>query len=136
MHPRRATMNPARLPRTVRTALALVAALFGILTLFAGSRVLLGSDPGYVVFLPLLVYNTVMGVFYVLAGFFIWRGGRAGGYAAAAILLLNLLVLALVAWLHSTGQGVAVDSVRAMLLRSGVWLALCLGLVWLRRRSG
>lgn len=34
--------------------LAFIAILFGIATIFAGGRVLLGADPGYVVFRPLL----------------------------------------------------------------------------------
>jgi hypothetical protein len=36
----------------VQVALALLAALFGLLTIFAGMRVLAGADPGYVVFRP------------------------------------------------------------------------------------
>lgn len=118
----------------VQKGCAVVAALFGLLTVFAGTRVLTGSDPGYVVFQPLLVYNTVMGFMYVLAGFLIWRSLRTGLYAAAAILLLNLLVLVAAAYLHSAGQGVALDSVKAMLLRTGVWLLLWLALAWLGRR--
>lgn len=126
-------MNASRSPGLVRKALALVAALFGLLTIFAGTRVLAGSDPGYVVYFPLLVYNTAMGFLYVAAGFLIWRQLRAGQQAAAMIFLLNLLVLAIVAYMHAKGQGVALDSVRAMMLRTGVWLALLLGLAWLNR---
>jgi len=127
-------MNSSRSLGLVQKALALVAALFGLLTIFAGTRVLTGADPGYVVFMPLLVYNTVMGVLYVAAGFIAWRQLQRGRQAAAAIFGLNLLVLAAVAWLHSTGQGVALDSVRAMVLRTGVWLVLFLGLAGLSHR--
>ena len=126
-------MQPSR-TRLLQIALALLAGLFGVLTIFAGTRVLMGADPGYVVFRPLLLYNTVMGFVYVLAGFAIWRGIRPGMYAAAAVFGLNLLVLAAVAWLYTAGQGVALDSVRAMTLRTGVWLALWFGLFWLSRR--
>lgn len=127
-------MESSRAARFLQLALALVAILFGLLTLVAGSRVLLGGDPGYVVYRPLLVYNTVMGLCYVAAGWLIWRSVHRGKQAAVVICLLNLLVLALVAWLHSEGQGVALDSVRAMMLRTGVWLLLFLGLAWLSRR--
>jgi hypothetical protein len=127
-------MNQSRATRFLQLVLALVAILFGLLTLVAGSRVLLGGDPGYVVYLPLLVYNTVMGLFYVGAGWLIWRSVHRGKQAAAMICLLNLLVLALVAWLRSQGQGVALESVQAMMLRTGVWLLLFLGLAWLSRR--
>lgn len=127
-------MNPSRAARILQWALALVAAFFGLLTLLAGTRVLMGADPGYLVYRPLLVYNTVMGLLYVAAGVLMWRSTHRGKQVAAAICLLNLLVLALAAWLQSQGQGVALDSVRAMMLRTGVWLLLFIGLAWLSRR--
>lgn len=46
--------------------LALAALFFGLATIVAGVRVLTGADPGYLVFRPLLVYNTVMGLMYLL----------------------------------------------------------------------
>lgn len=128
-------MNPPRAMRIIQYALALVAVLFGFATIVAGTRVLAGADPGYIVFLPLLIFNTVMGVIYVLAGFTLWRSLDRGRYAAAAIFSLNLLVLAVVAYLYQSDQGVALDSVRAMSLRTGVWLVLFLGLAWLSRKS-
>ena len=128
-------MNASRSVRIMQSALALLAALFGVLTVFAGTRVLLGADPGYVVFRPLLLFNTLMGFLYLLAALTIWRNVRAGRYAAAAIFVLNLLVLAAVAHLYTAGQAVALDSVRAMTLRTGVWLALWFGLMWLSGRS-
>ena len=44
--------------------------LFGFITVFAGSSVLLGVDPGYIVFRPLVIYNSVMGIVYIAAVFF------------------------------------------------------------------
>jgi len=60
----------------IRILATAIAVLFGIATLFAGGRVLLGSDPGYVVFRPLLVYNVLMGLAYVAAGIIFWRSAR------------------------------------------------------------
>ena len=119
----------------VQKTLALLAALFGVVTLFAGTRVLTGANPGYLVFLPLLVYNTAMGFVYVVAGLLAWRNIQWGTVAAAVIFTLNLLVLAAVGYLYTAGQAVALDSVRAMVLRTVVWLVLFLGLAWLGRRS-
>lgn len=45
----------------LRRVLALIALVFGLVTLVAGGRVLAGADPGYVVFRPLLLYNVAMG---------------------------------------------------------------------------
>lgn len=123
-------------PRTVRIVqivAAAVAVLFGVVTLFAGGRVLLGSDPGYEVFLPLVIYNTVMGVAYLAAGITVWRSVNAGRYAAGAIFLLNLLVLVGILVVHRSGGAVAAESLSAMTLRTVVWLVLFLAVLWLAR---
>jgi hypothetical protein len=121
--------------KVVQNILASIAAVFGLVTIVAGTRVLLGADPGYIVFQPLLIYNTAMGVAYIGAGLLAWRNARQGQFAAAAIFLLNGLVLAAIAYLYVSQGPVAVDSLRAMILRTGVWSVLFLGLVWVARRS-
>ncbi len=126
-------------PRTVRVGqklLALVAGAFGIATLVAGGRVLAGADPGYVVFRPLLLFNTTMGVAYLAAGVAAWMRFETGRLAAAAIFAANLLAFGIIGYLFSTGSAVATESIRAMGFRTGVWLALFLGLTWLARRRG
>lgn len=124
-----------RTARVVQAVGAVVAVLFGVATLFAGGGVLLGADPGYPVFRPLLVFNTAMGVAYVAAGITIWRSVSTARYAAGAIALLNLLVLVGILMVYRSGGTVAVDSVRAMTLRTVVWLILFAGTAWLTRRS-
>ena len=119
----------------VQRIMAAVAILFGIVTLIAGSRVLTGSDPGYRVFQPLLIYNTLMGVAYIAGGILILRNLPWGKKVAAAIFTLNLLVLGGIVFLYTSTDWVAVDSLRAMSLRTGVWLALLLGAVWLGRKK-
>jgi hypothetical protein len=113
---------------------AVVACVFGIATIMAGTRVLTGADPGYLVFRPLLIYNTVMGVVYVAAGVVTWLSARWGRSAAAAVFFLNLLVLVAIIALYRSGDAVAVDSVRAMVVRTVVWHLLYLSLVWVSRK--
>ena len=122
-------------PLIAQRALALLAAAFGVVTLVAGTRVLAGAAPGYVVFRPLLWFNTVMGVAYLAAAFAIWRGTALGRRAALAIFALNLVVLAAVTVLHVSGAAVAATSLGAMSLRTGFWLALWLALSRLARRT-
>jgi hypothetical protein len=119
--------------RIVQTIVAAVAVLFGVATLFAGGRVLLGSDPGYEVFRPLLMFNTAMGVAYLAAGVAVWRSVTVGRNATGAIFLLNLLVLVGILVIYGSGGAVAVDSLWAMILRTVVWLVLFLGASWLAR---
>ncbi len=126
-------MTALRAARAVQVLAAVIALLFGIATLFAGGRVLLGSDPGYVVFRPLLIYNTTMGVAYLAAGVTIWLSSIRGRYAAGAILLLNIIVLVGITLAYRSGAAVAVDSLRAMTVRTVVWLALFLAAVWVAR---
>ncbi|MDY0291112.1 MAG: hypothetical protein RBR02_02055 [Desulfuromonadaceae bacterium] len=113
--------------------LAFIAILFGIATIFAGGRVLLGADPGYVVFRPLLIFNTVMGVAYLGVGAILWCNPVQGKYGAGAIFLLNLLVLITIVLLYRSGAPIAVDSLRAMSVRTGVWLGVFLAAAWLSR---
>ncbi len=126
-------MNAHRTGRAVQMLAAVIAGLFGLATLFAGGRVLLGSDPGYVVFRPLLIYNTTMGVAYLAAGVTMWRSVIQGRNAAGAIFLLNLFVLLGIVLVYRNGGAVAVDSLRTMTLRTVVWLVLYLALFWLAR---
>lgn len=113
-------------------AAGVAAVLFGLVTIAAGARVLAGADPGYVVFRPLLVFNTVMGAAYVLAGVGIWMNARWGTHAAGAIFAVNAAVLVLVISLYINGDAVAIDSARAMAFRTAAWLALVVVLLRIR----
>lgn len=128
-------LNRSQRLRIYQAILALAAAVFGLLTIIAGARVLVGFPPGYVVFRPLLIYNTAMGVAYVAAGVIAWRSVERGKYAALAIFVLNLLVLGTIGYLYKEGSSVAIESVRAMTFRTVVWLLLFLGLAWVDRQN-
>jgi len=115
--------------------LSIVAALFGFITIIAGTRVLLGSDPGYIVYQPLLIFNTAMGIVYVSAAVIAWRNIKQGMYVAAIIFVLNLAMLAVIYFLYTKGSSIAVESLRAISFRTTVWLALFTGLWWLSRKK-
>ncbi|MEO8102582.1 MAG: hypothetical protein ABI790_08650 [Betaproteobacteria bacterium] len=127
-------MNPPRYVKILQRVLALVALVFGLITVIAGTRVMAGADPGYVVYQPLLIYNTAMGVAYLVAGVMAWRSLARGKAAAAVILALNVLVLCAIGYGYVTGSAVAADSLRAMTFRTVVWLVLFAGLTWLSHR--
>lgn len=120
--------------KVIRRALASVAMLFGVVTIFAGGRVLLGGDPGYSVFRPLLAFNTAMGVVYVVAGIVAWLNVARGKTFAGAIFAVNCVVLMALGYLRFGSGEVATQSLQAMALRTVVWLVLFLGLAWLSRR--
>ena len=128
-------MNRPEYLKIGQKALALLAVLFGAMTIFAGFRVLAGTSPGYVVFLPLLLYNTVMGFVYVKVGTISWRNLNLEKNGALVIFVLNLIVLAAIGVAYTLGVEVAIDSLRAMTLRTVVWLAIFSGFWWLSRRN-
>ncbi|MBP6771708.1 MAG: hypothetical protein KA154_01850 [Gemmatimonadaceae bacterium] len=120
-------------PARARQFVAVVAILFGLASVGAGGSVLAGRDPGYLVYRPLVVFNTLMGVLYIGAGVLAWRRAHTDRMAAAGIAGVNLLVLAYIVFLYRSGGAAAIDSVRAMGLRTGVWLLVLLVLVWAGR---
>lgn len=127
-------LNQPRFQTILQNTLSLIAILFGAVTLFAGFRVMMGADPGYVVFLPLLTYNTLMGFVYAGVGVIAWRNLHCGKLGAGVVFLLNLLVLVGIVQVYWSGGGVAIDSIQAMSLRTVVWLVIFAGLWWLGRR--
>ena len=126
--------NKVNYTKIIHRILALVAGLFGLATIFAGGRVLAGSDPGYIVFRPLLIYNTIMGVVYIAAAVVIWYKPDKGKFAAAAIFAFNLLVLGAIIYLFTSGSAIAVNSLQAMTFRTIVWLVIFVGLGWIGRK--
>lgn len=128
-------LNRLHYERISQDILALAAVLFGLATIIAGTRVLVGADPGYIVFRPLLIYNAAMGIAYVAAGIIMWRSLDHGKYAAATIFVLNFLVLGTIGYLYAVGSAVAIQSICAMTFRTLVWLILFLGLAWMSHRD-
>ncbi len=116
-----------RRPRMQR-ALALLAIVFGLVTLGAGGSVLLGlRDPGYTVFMPLLTFNSIMGLAYVATGVAGWNSASAARNGAALICLANAVMLGIVVWFYLGTDEVAIQSLRAMSFRTALWVALFLG---------
>ena len=125
-------MNKLAFAGKMEKALMAAAVLFGILTIVGGSRVLLGGDPGYVVFQPLLIFNTAMGPGYIAAGIMVCRNLVLARRLAAVIVILNLCMLGMTTVFWVSGDSVAVQSLLAMLFRTLVWL----GLLFVLQRHG
>ncbi len=108
--------------------LSVVAIAFGLLTLKEGGTVLFGNEEArtaaghYVPFV--LWFNFCAGFAYLFAGAGLWRRRRWAARLAIAIALATVLVFA--AFLFHVGSGGAWEqrTLIAMILRSGVWLAI------------
>jgi len=125
-------MNKEKLLKVI---LSFVACAFGLVTVITGSSVLRGADPGYIVFVPLLIYNSVMGVLYIITGAMAWRNISKAKLLAGVILSLNILVFGGIFFIYSTGSLVALESVMAMTLRTFVWLVIFIGFSWLVKEN-
>jgi len=125
-------MNKEKLLKVI---LSFVACAFGLVTVITGSSVLRGADPGYIVFVPLLIYNSIMGVLYIITGAMAWRNISKAKLLAGVILSLNILVFGGIFFIYSTGSLVALESVMAMTLRTFVWLVIFRGFSWLVKKN-
>lgn len=110
-------------PLSLKVA-AVVAVIFGLLTIVAGGRTLFGgADMGAVV--PFVLrFNFAAGFAYVLAGFGLWRGTGWAWALSAGIALATAAVFA--AFLFHVWQGGAYEArtMGAMILRTGIWIVI------------
>jgi hypothetical protein len=101
---------------------------FGVLTVLAGWSVLAGvRDPGHAVLQPLLIFNSAMGVLYLVTGRQILSRRNSARWSAGLIALANAIVLGV---LHTPAVTVTGDSLASMGVRTGVWLAITGALFW------
>lgn len=109
---------------------AIVAVAFGILTVNAGGSALFGDAAARAAVgnaVPFVLwFNFVAGFFYILAGvgLYLWR--RWAAQLAAIIAVATLGVLIAFGWHVAAGGAYEMRTVGAMLLRSGVWIAIAL----------
>ncbi len=124
--------------RVVLRILAVIAILFGALTLKAGGTALFGGPEARAAVgnaVPFVLwFNTMAGLAYILAGIGLWLGRPWAAYLAWLIALATLAVFAAFGVHVATGGAFEMRTVAAMTLRSLVWLAIAaLAWHWLRR---
>lgn len=113
---------PARPPSL--TTIAVVAVVFGLLSIISGGRVLFGgADMGAVV--PFVLwFNFLAGFAYVAAGCGLWVQARWATGLAVAIALATAAVFAGFLWHVSTGKAYEARTMGALILRLAVWIAI------------
>ena len=103
--------------------IALALGLFiGIMSVFAGSMVLLGFRiPDYTVLNWLVIYNVLLGVLSIVAAFLIWKNYGLAKKAITLILSSHLLMLL---YLYFVSEAAALDSIKAMGFRVSIWFVI------------
>ena len=101
---------------------AILALFIGVMSVFAGSKVLLGIDAkDYNTLTWLIVYNVIMGVVSLYAAFLIWKSDYRANNIITIILVLHLLVLL---YLNFISENAAHESKMAMVFRTVIWLVI------------
>ncbi|MDO5756081.1 MAG: hypothetical protein Q4P24_01005 [Rhodobacterales bacterium] len=107
---------------------AVVAVVFGVITVIAGGLTLFGGDAARIAMgdaVPFVLrFNFMAGFAYILAGIGLWRQERTAVWISLAILGVTALVF--VAFLLHVQQGGAYEprTIGAMVLRIAVWAVI------------
>jgi hypothetical protein len=109
---------------------ALVAIIFGGLTVWSGGRALFGGEAARAAVgdaVPFVLwFNFVAGFLYVLAGIGLYRWRSWAARLSAGIAIATLMVLAAFGWHVAGGGAYEMRTVGAMILRSAVWITIAI----------
>ena len=110
--------------KTIKKIGAILALLIGVMSVFAGSKVLFGIDAkDYNVLTGLVVYNVVFGVVSIITAFFLWKETKIGRLMMGFVLFSHIMVFL---YLTIFSETVANESKMAMLFRISVWIIIAL----------
>ena len=107
-----------------RIIVGTLAIMLGIMSVFAGSKVLLEIDiKDYNVLIWLITYNVIFGAISIVVGFFILKNLRRAKQLVLFVLTMHIIVLLYLKFFSVT---VAPESIKAMVFRVGVWVFITL----------
>ncbi len=111
-------------------AAAIVAVVFGVLTIISGGVALFGGDAARAAVgdaVPFVLwFNFLSGFAYVVAGAGLFFWARWAAPLAMLIAAAILIVFAAFGWHVATGGAFEMRTVYAMTLRAAVWIAIAL----------
>jgi len=101
---------------------SLLALVIGLMSVFAGSKVLLGIDvKDYNVLEWLVFYNVSLGVISIFTAYLIWQGTAKGKSLSIFILSMHFAVFMYLKFLSDTA---ALESIKAMIFRTSIWVLI------------
>jgi len=103
---------------------SILALLIGAMSVFAGSKILLGIDTkNYTVLNWLVVYNVIYGIISIIVASLIYTKHRFTKKVIAFILASHITILI---YLSFIAEGVASESITAMVFRISIWTIISL----------
>ncbi len=112
--------------------IASILALFiGAMSVFAGSKVLLGIDiKNYTVLNWLVIYNVIFGIISIVASYLIWK---RSSFAKKIILFILSAHLIIAIYLSFFNEFVASESIKAMTFRVSIWSLISILTIFLNK---
>ncbi len=114
--------------------ISLIAIAFGLLTLKSGGEVLFIDGAGRAAagnYVPFVLWsNFTLGFLYIVAGIGLWMQKRWAAWLAVFIALATLAVFAAFGWHISSGGLYEPRTMKAMALRSGIWVVFSVIAYW------
>ncbi len=108
--------------KTLKKIAAFLALFIGLMSVFAGTKVLLGIDTkDYHVLTWLVVYNVLMGLVSLYAAWLMWKTDYRANNLITIILFAHLFVEIILRFFSNTA---ASESKHAMLFRIFIWLVI------------
>lgn len=108
--------------KSYKKGASVLALLIGLLSVFSGSKVLLGIDiKDYTVLTWLVSYNVLFGVLSIFAAYLIWKNKKVNKSLTLFILAMHFIVFIYLKFISATA---ATESIKAMIFRTGVWVLI------------
>jgi len=101
---------------------AILALFIGLMSVFVGSKVLLGIDTkAYNVITWLVYYNVIFGFISLFTAYLIWKGNDLSKNLILFILVMHFMVFIYLKFFSETA---ALESIKAMIFRTGIWILI------------
>ncbi|NEW80730.1 MAG: hypothetical protein GZ086_15235 [Gelidibacter sp.] len=110
--------------KTLHKIGSILALFIGAMSVFAGSKVLLGIDlKNYNVLNWLVIYNVFLGILSIAVSYLIWKSNLQAKKAIVFILLAHTTIAL---YLYFFNETVAMESIKAMGFRVSIWILIFL----------
>ena len=110
--------------KNLKNIAAVLALFIGLMSVFAGSKVLLGIDTkDYTILTWLVSYNILFGIISVFTAYLIWRGKEKSKVLIIFILTSHFIVFIVLKFFLNNA---ASESIKAMIFRTGIWVLIAL----------
>jgi len=108
--------------KTLKRIAAILALFIGAMSVFAGTKVLLGVDAkDYHVMVGLVTYNVIFGLISITTAFFLWTENKLGKVLMSLVLAAHLITLI---YITNFSDNAATESKMAMLFRVTIWVII------------